>query len=570
MKKGTALLVLFLVSMLFHVSNTWAVDPIRVQGSTQKLDNTLKPVPIQIKATEPKPGQGWRVPDLELIGLEIWVSQGSNDSFLPHRKIYAGSQLRPFVYFRNSGVPDVPLKGLTFSIEGPGGNFGGSMASNDNQVLHGGEDTRALGSQFTLSAGNHTLRVKIDDTNKIPEGNEQNNEATIRITVAPAPAEGLPEADCGIQDLTLRFNAHPLPWHVGGDTDMHGHGPTVVIEGELVRTDTRIMVRGKVEMSEGDENSSRGDGTTFEYPFSGVLLFQAPKECRIRKIEFAGDLKYLRPQEEFGRIVGSLGGSKNWKTLNAARRGAGPQLFQSATCLGDTDGSELGKIGCNDITLAPLRVYLEKVTGPACEARLQLPLQGHSSSTYVNRGFIGVYPLTRVNGDAKIDRNQVSGNLTATLLYDQSGISIYSKVRMEEQGGDRTTYEGSFTEGVFYAPLDAPGCYIRKVTRGGFASGDSGSVSWVSSRGNRQSFSVGIGSSNEFIKRAWCRDDTDGDNEDGKLGCKDIEYNERFLNIDLWPSEVKAPPGPPGYGPPVQGPIETIRQKPIPKVLPKQ
>lgn len=568
MKKVLPLFVLVSAAMLPCWKNAWGAGPIGVQkGTTQKLDNTLKPVPIQIQATEPKFGQGWRVPDLKLIGLEIWVSQGTNGSFVPHRKIYAGSQLRPFVYFRNSGVPDVPLNGLTFSIEGPGGNFGGSMAINDNAVLHGGEDTRALGRQFTLPAGNHTLRVKIDSSNKIQEGNEQNNETTIRITVAPAPAGGIPEADCGIQDLTPRFNVHPLPWHVGGDTDMHGHGPTVVIEGELVRTDTRIMVRGKVEMSEGDENSSSGDGTTFEYPFTGVLLFQARKDCRIKKIEFAGDLKYLRPENEFGRIVGSLGGSKQWKTLSAARRGAGPQLFQSATCLGDTDGSELGKIGCNDITLPPLRVYLEKVTGPACVG-LQPRLQGHSSN-YLNRGFVGVFPLARVNGDAKIDRNQVSGNLTATLFYDQSGISILSKVRMEEQGGDRTTYEGAFTDSVFYAPLDAPGCYIRKVTRGGYASGETGSVSWMSSRDNRQSFSVGIGTLNGFIKSARCRDDTGGDNEDGKLGCIDIEYNEHFLNIDLWPSEVKAPPGPPGLGPPVQGPMEQIPQNPIPKVLPK-
>jgi hypothetical protein len=560
MKKVIVFFGLIAMWVICNGMNVWAVDPIRLQGATPKLDSALKQAPVQTQTVDPN-----SLKELELLGVEIWVAQGAKESFLPHRKIYAGSQLQPVVYFRNSGIPDVPLQGLTFSVEGPGGNFGGLMANRDDQILRRGEDARVFGRQFTLPAGNHTLLVKIDNSNKILERNEQNNEITIKITVAPTPAGGIPEADCGIQELTPRFNAHPLPWHVGGDTDMKGHGPTVVIEGELVRTDTRIFVRGKVEMYEGDENSSHGDGTDFEYPFNGVLLFQAPKDCRIKKIEFAGDLKYLRPEEEFGRIVGSLSGSKNWKTLNAARRGAGPQLFQSATCLGDTAGSEKGKIGCNDITLPPLRVYLEKVTGPSCVTRHQLPLQGHSSLRYINRGFVGVFPLSRVRGDAKIDKNKVSGNLASNLVYDRNGVMIVTKVRMEEQGGDWTTYEGAFTDGIFYAPLDAPGCYVRNVARGGYASGDTGLISWVSSKGNRKSFSVGIGSLNGFIKTALCRDDTDGDNEDGKLGCKNIEYAERFLNIDLWPSEVKAPPGPPT----IQGPIMQLPvQQQTPNVSP--
>lgn len=467
--------------------------------------------------------------DLELTGVEIWVQNEQPGRTLPHLRIYADSELKVVAYFRNSGMEEVELKDLSIAVpDGPVRAVDYLSSNNKPQLVKPKEEVRAwVRTPFRLPAGTHTLRVKIDSTDRLHEFNEGNNEKTIRFDVNPTPPGGIPFADCGVQDFTPKLSAFPLPWHVDGDTDMHGHGPDVYIGGELTQTDTRLVMRGDIRMREDEAN-----WTEFRALFKKVI-FQAPQGCRIKKVESS---RVHKPLQERGRISGNLKGSKQWKRLYAPRRGAGPQLIQSALCLGDTKGSEAGKIGCKEITLIPLRIHLERVTGPVCVGQTVL-LQGYVDS---GSGFVGVYPLARTRGDGEMGRSPVKKQVNVSLKSDRNRIWVEHHVQMKEYGGDQSTFKGSMTDVVYDVAQDSPGCYIREVEHPGNATG--GKNETINRDSPLRHEWHGTGQSG-FLKNADCRADTKGkDNE--KLGCRNITYSVHHLNVKLWPETILGPPGP--------------------------
>jgi len=195
--------------------------------------------------------------DLELLGVEFWVSNHEGDRFIPHRKIYDTSNIRVIPYFKNSGIGDIDVSNLTCRIvEGPV-TGGGSLRSGNNTVLKAGEQRKVF---FNLSrrikAGTYLVRIKLDPDDKLPERSEENNEKSFEFTVTSTPAAGIPFASGGIIGITPKFDMHPLLFRIYGDADINGNGPTVVVEGEYSRTARRIFLRGNISISFSSINRS--------------------------------------------------------------------------------------------------------------------------------------------------------------------------------------------------------------------------------------------------------------------------------------------------------------------------
>jgi len=499
--------------------------------------------------------------DLELVGAEVLVRNPEDNDWVPHRKIYAASSLKIRGYIRNSGPSVIDQAGLDIGVSDGGGRTLGTGQMRGS--IGPGEESRFTTRDFQVSAGTHSLQVKVDMYDKLAEQKEDNNQKAVGFRVLSTPSGGVPYADCGVEELTASFDVFPLTLYINGDTDMKGHGPSVMIKGELHATDTRLTVIGKVNMDEVEEVLDRygqvedynlGDGTEFESSFYKEI-FRAAPGCRIKMVE---SIEGRSVSGAKGLIQENLKGSHSWEPVSIASLSSGSQLIRRATCLGDTDGSESGKIGCKDITLMPLRVYTESVTGPVCEKE-EIRLPGHSVNYF---GYMNVYPLQKVRGDGEMGGNPVKAQLNVTLKSEGSRIITDHYVRMEEDGGDRSTFEGSWRHLLFNADTDAPGCYIREIRPDGSAGSLplEGGKSWTAER-NR--FAGGLGwdnpGSSGLLKYAECRTDTGG-NDTGKLGCRNISYSLDTLHVDLWPTEVRTPSVPQGLTP-------TQQQNKRPRIL---
>lgn len=97
----------------------------------------------------------------------------------------AGNQLRFSGTIRNNGSVATPgnvVHSLTFSVNGTVR----SQSTNTTTSLGAGASrSQAAGNTWTATAGTHTLLVRVDDANRLSEGNEGNNTRSFTFTVAP-------------------------------------------------------------------------------------------------------------------------------------------------------------------------------------------------------------------------------------------------------------------------------------------------------------------------------------------------------------------------------------------------
>ncbi len=352
----------------------------------------------------------------------------------------------------------------------------------------------------------------------------------------PARAVRVPMArqiQCNDRVVNRSVSAYPLARKLHGNNEMQGP-VDILIEGETEHTNGRVFVRGYVKMSD------KGYGSIYQHTFDQAI-FDVSREapgCRITGVSFHNyDKTYIKP-EEGGRILAkSTKGNHGFENFLPSPGGTGRgqnkwQLFSSASCRGDAKGADAGKIGCNRISVRPLKVHLAPMqNGKACQ-RVQFSLPGQAMKSMYNRGFRDVYPVRRIRGDANV-KGKVSTTAIARIAWDANRVRLYHRVRMQENGGDRTTYDSASTSNLIVAALDAPGCKIKNVSGGALA----GQLRFVgdNQRWQGNGYSVGSGGADTgtgLLRYVRCRTNAGG-NDDQKIGCTNFGYRTRFLNIDF-------------------------------------
>ncbi len=347
---------------------------------------------------------------------------------------------------------------------------------------------------------------------------------------------------CHDRILNRSIRAYPLARKTNGDDEMDGD-VYVLIEGEMVHTNGRVLVRGRVEMS--DKRYS--GGSKFRHTFD-ESIFSVSREapgCRITGVSFSnyahnwssadtGESGESTPMSG-GRIFAkSPAGNQAFRTYFPPTGGFGPgkdsrQLFASASCRTDAQGNDVGRIGCNKIAVRRLRVHLAPMeNGKACQP-FHIPLPGAALSTSHGQATAktsarDLFPIRRIRGDANV-KGKVSGFALAKIAWDANRVRLYNRVRMSETGGDRTIYDSAATSNLVDVALDAPGCKITGVSGAplnGRVDFERKSQQWTHFGGS--------GELDGLLKRVWCRTNA-GSNDDQRIGCIAFNYGRQYLYV---------------------------------------
>ena len=128
-----------------------------------------------------------------------------------------------------------------------------------------------------------------------------------------------------------------LPHEGTGDTDMAGNNPRITIRANVTREGPRLILTGTVEMREGVQDFTTFLGTFMRQVFD--IDLEAPG-CAYRS---------------FGGRSGSLDADSGEDNHSWTLYDNGSGIIRSATCLSDTSGDEVGRLGCTiefgDITV---------------------------------------------------------------------------------------------------------------------------------------------------------------------------------------------------------------------------
>lgn len=352
--------------------------------------------------------------------------------------------------------------------------------------------------------------------------------AATRVPMRAQPA-------CTDKVINRSIRAYPLARKVDGDNEMTGE-VSIRIDGELVRTNGRIIVRGSVDMEAGGNVKNRRllkanklDTSHFRHTFD-QSIFDVTREapgCRITNVSYNRPKNAGASPSRGGEIYAkSPGGNHAFSPYES--RSSRRLLFTSATCRADVKGADAGQIGCSAIRVHSLKVHLAPLdNGKACQT-ISFPLPGNGGGMpYVRGGYRDLYPIRRIRGNSNVKGN-IATNVISKVLWDAGRVRLYNRVRMAERGNDNSVYDSASTSTMIQAALDAPGCKITGVSVGGGAL--AGRADFVTK--TQQWTKTKDGTGKGMLDHVLCRSN-EGGNDDQKIGCTGFRYHGNVLRVNF-------------------------------------
>jgi len=267
-----------------------------------------------------------------------------------------------------------------------------------------------------------------------------------------------------------------------GDTEFAGRAELQLL-ASLDHSPRGLRLSGSVRIGE------QGGTTRMVRSVRRRIDVTVPTGCQIASVSRAGDnIKY------------ESGGE------HGARRIYGSDLVAEATCIADTDGDDFGRVGCRDVKFRPVVVEFEPAAPADCtDVDMWLPL-------------VELAPFHRSHGDGEMGGNRAYVEVTSKVEALPDGrVRARASAKIEEDGGDRSTYKAAESLIVFDVDRDRPGCRVTGLEDAEGFLGDrtphknEHRVQDVGDRGPG-------GGTNGHIGGASCRTDTNGE-DDGRLSC---------------------------------------------------
>ena len=270
-----------------------------------------------------------------------------------------------------------------------------------------------------------------------------------------------------------------------GDTEFGGRAK-LELEANLDHGPKSLALRAAVRIAE------QGGATEMLRSVRQRIDVKVPTGCHIASVSRSAD-----------RIEYESGGE------HGARRVYGTDLVAEATCVADTDGDDYGRVGCGNVKFRSVVVSFEPAAPPDCsDVYLWLPL-------------VELAPLHRSHGDGEMGGNRAYVELTSKVEALADGrVRARATAKIEEDGGDRSTYKGAESRIVFDVERDRPGCRVTGLEDAegfvGHRTSDKNEHR-VQRVGHSQNMTPGSTTSGH-IHGASCRTDTNG-GDDGRLSC---------------------------------------------------
>ena len=267
-----------------------------------------------------------------------------------------------------------------------------------------------------------------------------------------------------------------------GDTELGGKAE-VELEARLWHGPRDLHLRAELRISE------QGGDTELRRTVDRRIAVSVPGGCQIASVSRSRD-----------RIEYGSGGE------HGSRKVYGSDLISEARCVADTDGDDFGRVGCSGVTFRTVVVQFERAEPSDCsQAQVWLP-------------DLHFAPLSRSSGDGEMGGNPAYVEVTSRAEALSDGrVRVRAYAKIEEDGGDHSTYTDSNSRIVFDVDRDRPGCRVTGIDNATGSLGDR----TASKDGHKvQRLGEGDGSATSgHIHSARCRTDTNG-KDDGRLTCR--------------------------------------------------